>query len=221
MTGRMTRALLFSLCLPLACGTHADDEIPDELLDAIAAGSSKRADYPEGPYGGALGDVAPDVCVEGWLDPAAANFDGAAMQTLCFSDFWDPEAASHRLLLVNTAAIWCSACQVEYQGAGSRDSLSAEVASRRDRGLRILGTLFQDASRRPARPEDGVAWARAFEVDFAFGIDADFEMGAFADADVQPFNLVVDTRDMRVVHRVQGDNPDQLWPVVDERLEAE
>jgi hypothetical protein len=60
--------------------------------------------------------------------------------------------------------------------------------------------LFQDASRAPARPEDGATWARAFEVDFPFGIDPEFAMG---------------------VHRVQGDNPDQLWPVIDERLEEE
>jgi hypothetical protein len=43
-------------------------------------------------------------------------------------------------------------------------------------------------------------------------------MGVFADADVQPFNLVLDATNMRVVLRMNGDNPNQLWPAIDERL---
>ena len=42
------RALVPLLFLPLACGSHADDEIPPELLEAIAAGAAVNEDYPEG-----------------------------------------------------------------------------------------------------------------------------------------------------------------------------
>jgi hypothetical protein len=216
------RALGWILFFPLACGSHADDEIPEELLDAIRDGNlGNDEDYPEGPTGSESGDLAPNVCVEGWRNPKAEEFEQAEMEQLCFSDFWDPERTSHRLLLVNTAAIWCSACQVEYQGTGSRPSLSEEVEARREAGLRVMGTLFQDASLNPAQPEHGVEWARAFDVDFPFGIDPEFRMGAFANADVQPFNLVIDTETMQILFEIQGDNPDELWPAIDERLAAE
>lgn len=203
-----------------ACGSHADDDIPEGLLDAIRSQGGDGA-YPDGPTGGEVGDLAPNVCVTGWREPSAAGFEVDAMQQICFGDFHAPDADGVRLLLVNTAALWCSACQVEYGGSGTRPSLADEVRERSARGLSVLGTLFQDAARRPAELGHGVEWARAFEVDFPFGIDPDFEMGAFADADVQPFNLVIDARTMRVVLRVNGDNPDQLWPAIDERLGAE
>lgn len=203
-----------------ACGTHANDDIPQDLLEAIAQSDSEDPNYPSGEKGSAPGDVAPNVCVSGWLDPRASAFDTGAMEEICFADFWDPDAEDHRLLLVNTAAIWCSACQVEYGGAGSRPALSEEATARREQGLRILGTLFQDASRNPATPSDGSLWARTFDVSFPFGIDENFEMGAFADADVQPFNLLIDTQTMEIVLNINGDNPGQLWPAIDERLQT-
>ena len=45
------------------------------------------------------------------------------MKTICFADFYEPDTNEPRLLLVNTAALWCSACQVEYGGSGARASL--------------------------------------------------------------------------------------------------
>jgi hypothetical protein len=204
----------------IGCGTHANDEIPDDLLDAIRERTA-GGDYPEGATGTAVGDISPNLCFRGWPDPQAADFDIDALEPICFGDFYQPDAAGERLLLVNTAALWCSACQLEYGGANSRPSLSVEVEARTEAGLAVLGTLFQDTARRPAAPSHGAQWARAFDVDFPFGIDPDFAMGAFADADVQPFNLLIDARTMRVVLRVDGDNPDVLWPAIDERLGAE
>lgn len=211
------------LCIALstlgaACGSHDHDDIPDELLSAIENGERDASDYPAGPTGDQVGDVAPNVCVDGWRNPAAAEYDSTRMEPICFADFWDSEQQDHRLLLVNTAAIWCSACQVEYQGSGARPSLSAEASARYERGLRVLGTLFQDASLNPATHGDGVRWAESFEVDFPFGVDADFEMGAFADPSVQPFNLLIDTSTMEIVFALQGDFPGQLWKVIDEQL---
>lgn len=216
----MRRASLtvLSSALALGCGAHADDEIPRDLLEAIEARNANQDDYPAGPKGSDRGDVAPNVCVEGWRNPLGEGFDEDEMETICFADFWDPQAAEHRLLLVNTAAIWCVACQVEYGGTGSRPTLAEEVRERTEAGLRILGTLFQDSARDPATNADGALWAQTFDVDFPFGIDRDFEMGAFADPVVQPFNLVIDTRTMEIVLQIQGDNPGQLWPAIDEQL---
>lgn len=214
---RSNRSGLWLAVVFTACGTRSNDEIPPALLDAIAQRGDSAAAYPEGPYGGKLGDIAPDVCIRGWHHPREADYDPERLERICLSDFWDPEAREHQLLLVNTSAIWCSACRVEYGGSGNRPSLSRHLSERR--GLRLLGALFQDAAFEPADEADAVAWARTYAVDFSFGLDAPFVMGAFADAEVQPFNMVIDTRSMRIVLQVDGDEPTTLWPAIDSLLE--
>jgi hypothetical protein len=197
------------------CGAHDNDRIPADLLEAIAAGTGE-SDYPPGPYGTEVGDIAQNVCIEAWRDPKAENYDVERLSRLCFSDFWDPEGESQQLLLVNTSALWCAACRAEFGGSGARSSLQEELESRP--GLAVLGALFQDAEFEPANAEHARLWAQTFEVSFAFGVDTPFAMGAYADPTVQPFNLLLDARDMRILLEVQGDEPGTLWPAIDERL---
>jgi hypothetical protein len=199
----------------LGCGAHDNDSIPAGLLDAIAEGAGER-DYPEGPYGSEVGDTAQDVCIDAWRDPRADNYDVERLSRLCFSDFWDPAGDRQQLLLVNTSALWCAACRAEFGGSGARPPLQEEVQSRP--GLAVLGALFQDAEFEPANAEHARLWAQTFEVGFAFGVDTAFAMGAYADPTVQPFNMLLDARDMRILLKVQGDEPGTLWPAVDEWL---
>ncbi len=200
------------------CGAKDNDEIPEELLTAIAAGQGSGDDYPAGPYGSEIGDVAVNVCIRAWTNPKATNYDAAQLESLCFSDFYDPQGAEHALLLVNTSAIWCTACRSEYGGSASRPALSEEVAERYERGLRVLGVLFQGAQRDPATEAEAQLWAESFEVDFAFGLDAPFAMGAFADPQKQPFNMLLDTSTMEIVLVVEEDDPLTLWPAIDSLL---
>lgn len=205
--------------LLLGCGTRNNDDIPSELINAIAAGnSSSGSDYPAGPYGSDVGEIAADICMPAWRDPSASDFDSAELEELCFSDFYDPSGESTRLLLVNTSAIWCAACRVEYGGTGERPSLGEEREERADEGFDVFGSIFQDTERNPASLEDAELWAETFQVDFAFGLDEQFAMGAFADESVQPFNMVLDTTTMEIVLVLQGDEPATLWPTVDEFL---
>ncbi len=204
--------------LALGCGSKSNDEIPEELLAAIAAGQASGGDYPEGPYGSEIGDVAQDVCIRAWTNPQAADYAASELEPLCFSDFYDPEAEKNALLLVNTSAIWCQACRTEYAGSSARPSLSEEVAERYDSGLRIMGVLFQGVDREPATERDAELWAQTFEVDFAFGLDESFAMGAFADPQKQPFNMVLDTRTMEIALVVEEDDPRTLWPAIDSLL---
>lgn len=202
----------------LGCGSHDNDEIPAGLLEAIAGRDVDSADYPKGPYGSDVGDTAENVCIQGWRDPTGAGFDASKLETLCFADYWDPNAKDESLLLVNTSALWCTACRSEYGGTQSRPSLGRAVAERSDRGLHMLGVLFQDAERNPANAADATLWAQTFGVDFPFGYDAPFAMGAFASASIQPFNMLIDARTMTVVLTLQGDDPETLWPAIDARL---
>ena len=53
---------------------------------------------------------------------------------------------------------------------------------------------------------------------FAFVRDDEFRMGLFANANNQPFGMLLDTSTMRIVAQFEGDVPAVLWPAVDELL---
>ena len=220
----MTRArrwleLGASLLLAPSCGSQGHDEIPKELLDAIANADGPLDAYPEPPYGGEVGEVARNVCFDAWEDPKASDFEPTALRRTCLADFFQPNTTERSLLLINTAAIWCQACQTEYAGSGTRPSLNEEVQERWPDGLRALGGLFQDAAGQPASAEDAARWARTFDVEFPFGVDSDFVLGAFANPELQPMNMLVDTSSMRILLKLQTDDPGTLWQTVDEFLE--
>jgi|SRR5690606_10414901 len=206
------------LAVATACGSQSDAEIPAELLEAIAR-RSNELDYPDGPFGGAVGDIATNICFPTWDDPASQRYASDALAERCLSDYYDPDSKRHRLLFVVSSAIWCQACQVEFGGSGSLAPLREDVAARRERGLRVWSGLFQDARGNPATVDDGVRWAKAFKVDFPFGVDADFTLGRFAKADAQPLHMLIDTRTMRIVHKATGGNLSLLWEKVDDLLD--
>lgn len=205
--------------LGAGCGTQNDSEIPPELLEALKQRSG-ASEYPNGPTGGELGDVATDICFDAWSDPKEAGFRLDALEQHCLRDYYDPEGTSHKLLFVVSSAIWCQACQTEFGGSSSEPSLNEEVTTRKAAGLRALGGLFQNAAGDPATAEDAQRWAQAFEVAFPFGVDDGFTLGRFAKVNAQPLHMLVDTKDMRIVYKATGGNIQLLWDEVDRRLLA-
>lgn len=192
------------------CGTGTP-EIPPELLEQP---DSSTGGYPSGPYGLQAG-VLENLTFSGWRDPVAAGFDAARLETLAFADFYDPAGASGaRLLLVNTAAVWCLACKVEHE------ELPALVAARRAAGLRAISLLFQDASGNPATPDNLAGWGETFGTSFPLALDADFLMEPYAGSNAQPLNLFIDPRTMSILRYWYGDQRSEIWPWVDERLAA-
>jgi hypothetical protein len=178
--------------------------------------------YPDGPYGGQVGDVIRNLCFDAvWSNPKAADYDVEAMQPLCFSDLYDPAASRDvTLLLVNTAAAWCTSCRNEWGGAEGQPNLSDAIKARESDGLFGLGLMFQDEDAEPATEADVVQWASNYEIEVPFGLDDAFVMGAVADERLQPFNGVIDVRTMTIVVRIVGDQPGVLFERLDEELRA-
>lgn len=196
------------------CGTQSDSDIPPELLAAIAQ-HDEALSYPSGVTGGAVGDVATNICFRAWEKPKDQGYDPSSLEQRCLGDYYDPKGEHHRLLFIASSAIWCQSCQVEFGGAGTAAPLGEDVAARHDRGLRAFAGLFQDAQGNPATDDDAVRWARSFEVNFPFGVDSDFTLGRFAKADAQPLHMLIDTRTMKIVHKATGGNISLLWEKVD------
>jgi hypothetical protein len=213
-----TAACVIALGSAIGCGSNAPD-LPPELIDAIKSGRDTDAGaYPPGPYGSREGEIAQNLCFEGWRNPVAAGFDPAALETLCFSDFYDPTGAEVEIVLVNTGAVWCTACKTEWGGSATRPSLSEHQARLDSQGFRVFGIFFQDAAGDPADVEVIRSWAQAFSIGVPFAMDPDFLMDTFADALVQPFNMLLDARTMTILLAVPGDNPEVLFARVEQEL---
>jgi hypothetical protein len=193
----------------LACGSNTPT-IPPELLQG---GGCAAPDYPAGPFGTEEGDTLANDCFKGFRDPTKVSHDEASLETLAFSDYYDPSGSKGvKLILIDTSAVWCSACRVEHEG------LSAKNDEYSPKGLRILSTLFQDAMRDPATVQDLATWVETFSSDYAMALDPDYQLGAFASADTAPLNLVVDARTMTIEKKLLGDQATVLWPFIDASL---
>ncbi len=198
----------------VGCGSN-EASVPPALLEAIAK-QGGAAGYPAGPYGGQVGDTIQNLCFEGWRDPGAAGYAPARLEKICLQDFHDD--ADAKLLLVESCAIWCGACKAEYGGSASRPSLAAQLAAREGRGFRILGSLFQNGNSAPATDADLATWARTFSLRFPFVLDDTHALSLFTSPDVAPFNMLVDTRTMKIVLELDGDEPAVLFGKVDDFL---
>jgi len=209
------------LVAPALAGCGGQVDIPPALLDAIKhpiipdAGSA----YPPPPYGGQTGDTAPNLCFQGWSDPAGANFDPAKFTRICFGDYHDPTGAQTKLLLVESSAVWCVACKVEYGGSNNRPSLADQLAQRKSQGFRVVGTIFQNDARNPASGSDAAAWARTYDLSFPFVLDNQHQLGQLkAPTTVAPYNVLIDTRSMKIILELTGDEPATLFQTVDDFL---
>lgn len=193
-----------------ACGTNRP-EIPPELLES---GGCDTGSYPSGPYGTEPGAVAENFCFEGLRRPNAERVKEQVerLEKLSFGSFYDPTRERYELILVNSAAIWCSACQVEHQ------TLPARARELEADGLLILSALFQDAKRNPATTDDLVAWIETFDPSFPMVLDPDYQLGAYASAETAPLNLVIDARNMQILQKFIGDQASVLWPYLEKEL---
>ena len=205
---RLTSLALCALGV-VACGSNTPT-IPPELL---ASGGCASPDYPDGPFGSEEGDTLANACFKGFRNPQKVSHDDASLETIAFSDYYDPTGSKgFQLVLIDTAAVWCSACRTEHQG------LSAKNDEYSPKGLRIIGTLFQDAKHDPATTKDLNNWVETFSSDYAMVLDPEYQLGTYATADLAPLNMVVNTRTMKIEKKLVGDHPTVLWPFIDASL---
>jgi hypothetical protein len=206
-------ARVWFVCLPcvslVSCGSNTP-KIPPELL---AGGGCDSPNYPNGPFGTEEGDTLADACFQGFRNPAKVSHSSSSLETIAFADYYDPSGSKgYQLILINTAAVWCSACRSEHEGLPQKNQEYGP------RGLRILSTLFQDAHRDPATLSDLSTWVKVYSSDYAMVLDPDYQLGAFASAETAPLNLIVDARTMKIEKKLLGDQATVIWPFIDASL---
>ena len=208
---RARSAFPFALLLG-ACGTNRP-EIPPELLkDPAPALGCSTPDYPAGPYGDDTDTLAVDRCFQGWRAPKKTAHTAPALEDISLGNFYDPKGTRYEILLLNTAAVWCSVCKTEHQ------TLPEHYAEYALCGLAIVSALFQNNAGKPAELADLKTWVEAFDVPFPMVLDPDYQLQDYASAETAPLNLVIDARTMRILAKFIGNQSRDLWQLVDDEL---
>ncbi len=198
--------------LTLGCGSNAP-EVPEELL---ASGPGCAApDYPADGVGTETGDVVKNACFVGYRAPDRVAPSAAHRETIAFSDYYDPAGTKGvSLLLLNTAAIWCSACVAEH------GNLPARATELGPQGLVILSSLFEDGQKHPASVDDLERWIANFHTNFPMVADPYLYLGPYASTALAPLNMVVDPRTMKILRKYVGDQGSVMWPYIESELKA-
>jgi hypothetical protein len=214
------------------CSSDVDTAPFEKELKGESGGSGVRGavpDYPAAPYGFAIGSTLPNFEFYGWKDPASVGFKTDQLERISLADYYDPTGSKgSKLLHINVSAVWCGFCRAEHEGGtyqledGSRITyipLEEEEKSRYDRGLRYLGSLVQDNQGGPATKSDLEVWAEEYELGIPFALDPAFKLAPLrTDDNSWPINFIISTRDMKIVNKILGADPEQLWGDIDNRL---
>jgi len=176
-------------------------------------GVTVRLPYPEGPFGAVERTTIEDFRFLGWSRPATTGYDVDNLEPLRLADFYDPTGEkSISYLVINSAAVWCTACRGEYK------DMVTKVAAYQARGVAFVGALYQDNDGNPAKPSDLKLWASAYKVDFPFVLDPAFKLSAFFDLEATPMIMIIDAKTMRILHIQTGwapSGPSSLWTQLD------
>jgi len=200
-----------------------DTAAPAPGLEPPETGADRAAlDYPPGPFGTGEGAIVPNLEFRGWRAPAEAEYDPTRFETIRLSDFYNPDGSrgNAKLLLINASAVWCSVCRAEM-----KDFRDADIYNQyKERGLEILGVLFEDNNYNPATPADLATWGspRNFDIKFPLVLDPGFKIGAFFASDATPLNLLVDLRTMEILDTTMGYDStasSNYWSVIDALLD--
>jgi hypothetical protein len=201
--------LVVSFGTALGCGSNKPELPPG--LDAPA--SCVAPGYPSPPYGTEPGGVVRNACFRGFMRPDQSTLAEAALEPLALSDFHDPLGErSVKVLLLNTAALWCAACQIEHR------SLPTRFSELESRGLAVLTAVFQDERYEPADLSDLTVWVETFGTNFPIVLDPGYSFGLYASAETAPLNLVVDPKTMTILEKFVGDEPAVMWPYIEALL---
>ena len=202
-------AALLVLGALASCGTNK----PELPADLSAPASCVAPGYPAGPFGTEPGALLQNACFRGFWTPDRTALVESDLEPLALSDFYQSTAdRPAKVLLLNTAALWCAACQIEHR------TLPDYYRELSPRGLAIVTAVFQDERNDPAEFDDLRVWVETFSTNFPIVLDPSYSFGRYASAETAPLNLVVDPSTMTILEKFVGDQPAVMWPYIESLL---
>lgn len=202
---------------PLEPGTPIEDELAPEFEGGGQAPVGEQI-YP-GPYGIGVGSVIPNYTFYGY--PRASLNKAGALVPVTLSDFYNPTGdgvypdnspygaglPKPKALVLDRSAVWCPPCvheasvvipdkRKEYEGQGGEFFVTLDDGPKQ-------GTR--------ATPADLKGWVTRFEINYPAVIDPNATLSAIVGYDAYPGNVIIRTRDMKIVHWKAGLPDNTFW----------
>jgi hypothetical protein len=186
---------------------------PDTMAPDTGPPNCGPGIYPCPPYGTDIGDIADNLEFVGFMDPK--NFckahedkemDLSTKQKIAFASWHvgdpDPTCDPHKrkLLWVMVSAGWCGPCKLEVQ------STQVEYAAGKvDPRVGVVNVLFETGTLGEPITEDYLkTWINAYKLTMPVVMDPSFKMGTYFSAKATPFNMLVDTSNMKIYYHQTG-----------------
>lgn len=170
--------LYATLVLVVGCSTEGGADGTDLPRDT----------FPAGPYGRGEGEVLRNHV---FVTPQDAP--------LSLQELRADESAT--VLLLVTAAGWCTACLEE------QPALQQLFVEREDAGLRVMVTVFEDSEFAPAKAADAAEWQEDHGLGFPVVADPEFQLRDYYDSSLTPMNMLVRLGPMTIERVTTGWDP--------------
>lgn len=212
-------ALVLGLSLVMLVGCSDDGEGKDMGIDTIAADFTSssgdgptQAKYPAGPYGTKAGETAANLEFLGYMDPktfckkpADKKMDTSKLRPISFQSYHLGDSSTGcagykpKLMWVMVSAGWCGPCITEVSSTQQQYAKNAITD-----GLELLNIVFEDKASAPADGAFLKTWIAQGSLTFPVAMDPSFKMGAYFSKAAVPFNMLVDTKTMKIYYRQVG-----------------
>jgi hypothetical protein len=192
-------------------GCAGEDELAPPFPSQSGQPSPDAAEYAPGPYGIGVGSTIENYKFVGFANAMAVN---NAMQEIHLSDFYNPTGAGvfgpespygagepmPKALLIDVSSVWCGPCN--YEAANVLPGLYDLYQPQGGEFLLQLadGPTVGD----PAEPIHLSNWTAKYHVDYPAAIDPSYKLGALFEADAYPANMIIRTKDMKIVEVIAG-----------------
>jgi hypothetical protein len=206
----------------------AEDEAAPTFPDGSGQTAPDSAAYAVGPYGISVGSTIANYKFIGFANAAVVN---NRMQEIKLSDFYNPTGsdlypenspygagqAKPKAVLIDVASVWCGPCKYE-----AANVLPSQHAKYKPMGGEFLLQLADGPTPgKPAEPSHLSSWTNKYDVDYPAAIDPTYKLGALFEADAFPANMIIRTKDMKIVEVMAGapDVDDSFWTIYEKVLQ--
>ena len=174
-------------------------------------------DYPS-PTGTGIGSAVPNYQFLGFPRP---DVDKSVLVQMQLADFYNPTNAGvwpegslyggagtpmPKALAIVLAAVWCGPCNEE-----AATTLPARHAMYAPNGALLLGLGESETPGDPATLDNLVAWTSRYHLDYSAVLDPSHFINNVVGSDAYPGNMIVRTRDMKIITWIAGVPDDAYW----------
>ena len=220
-------SVIVALSALVACSSSDSTPTPaagntdqDKGLTGTGVGSASSAPdtnpagvaYPTSGIGTTKGTVIQNFKFLGYKD---ANINGG-LQPISLADFFDPTTNDYKLVHIQAAGSWCSACK------GETTALVPIAAQLQAKKVLWLVSLAEGPTPgTPSTQTDLNNWINEFKSPFTHVLDpSNKNLGPFYDASALPWNANIDAKTMKILTTGTGgaQTSDEIMQDIDDAL---